>query len=207
MARESANPSASFDTLLDQLRTGDDIAARAAAETLGKLGPSATLAVPDLIDALEGRRRHGMPQVQLHAAVALGRIGDRRAVAPLTKVLASPAPAHRREAVRALGSIGGPDAVRPLGVMVWDEDRHVRAAAAKLLGVGAPDGKEVAAKRKGALAVVDAAWRGKPRTCPACGRTFVAQQSRCKCPDCLTEFFASHPDNPHEFPFDLAAGL
>jgi HEAT repeat protein len=175
---------------------------RGAAEALGKLGAAAAPAVPELIDALTSRHRYGMPQVEFHATVALGRVGDPRAVIPLIRVLASPAPASRREAVRALGSIGGPDAMQALRAMVWDEDRHVRAAASKLLEITAPDGKQVEAKRAAALAVINAEWRGKRRSCPKCGRTFVAQQSRCKCPECLTEFYASHLLNPHEYPFN-----
>lgn len=201
MARKNTKTAPSLDTLMGDLRTGNDVAARGAAEALGKLGASAAPAVPDVIDALTSRNTFGAPQLEFHATVALGQIGDHRAVAPLIRVLGSFAPASRREAVRALGRIGGPDAMQALRVMVWDEDRHVRAAAARLIGVTAPDNAQVKAKREAALTVINAQWRGKPRTCPKCDHNFVAQQSRCKCPQCLTEFYASHLLNPHEYPF------
>jgi ribosomal protein S27AE len=202
MPRGNTEPAQSLDTLLHDLRDGDDIAARGAAEALGKLGFSARVAVPDLIDALTTRVHFGMPQVEFQATVALGQVGDPRAVTPLIRVLGSSAPATRREAIRSLASIGGPEAMRAVRVMLWDEDRHVRGAAAKILGTTPTDASQVKVRREAALTVIDAQWRGKPRNCPNCGETFVAQQSRCKCPKCLTAFYASHLTNPHEYPFD-----
>jgi HEAT repeat protein len=202
MPRGNTQPAQSLDTLLHYLRNGDDNAARGAAEALGKLGSSARSAVPDLIDALTSRRQFGMPQLEFHATVALGQIGDPRAATALIRVLGSSAAATRREAVRALTSIGGPEALQAVRFMLWDEDRHVRKAAAKALGTTSADASEINARREAALAVVDAQWRGKPRTCPNCNETFVAQQSRCKCPKCLTGFYASHLTNAYQYPFD-----
>jgi HEAT repeat protein len=203
MARSNSKPASSLDALLIGLREGDEYAAREAAESLGQMGTAARPAVPDLIEALTSRFLFGMPQVELPATVALGRIGDARAIVPLISVLASKAPGSRREAVRALGAIGGPIAMQAVAVILRDEDRHVRALAANLLGFAAPNAKQVKTQRDAAVAEVDAQWRGKARTCPKCGQAFVAQFSRCKCAQCLTEFYASHLANPHEYPFSV----
>ena len=77
---------------------------------------------------------------RLAAAVALGKIGDARAVKPLIKALGDEVNEfHHRSKVRtsaaeALGKIGDERAVEPLIKMLSDEDSEVRSYAFKALG-------------------------------------------------------------------------
>jgi len=83
------------------------------------------------------------------ATEALGRIGDRRAVEPLIRVLSN-ADSHVREsaaAAEALGRIGSDRAVEPLKRTLNDADRDVRSSAAQALDTlgWTPDIDEAAA--------------------------------------------------------------
>lgn len=71
-----------------------------------------------------------------HAATALGKLGDVRAVGPLVEVLLRDRDAHvRQHAASALGRLGDVRAVDPLiDALLRDRDAHVREHAATSLG-------------------------------------------------------------------------
>ena len=73
--------------------------------------------------------------VRRHAAGALGKIGDARAVEPLIGVLSDDDENVRWRAAEALGKIGDKRAVEPLIGVLGDEDEYVRSSAAEALGV------------------------------------------------------------------------
>jgi len=85
--------------------------------------------VKGLIEAL----RYKDEYVRKDAAIALGKIGDERAIDPLIQALKDK---HyvRREAARALGVIGGERVVGPLIQALRHEDGTVRMYAASALG-------------------------------------------------------------------------
>ena len=72
-------------------------------------------------------------KVRVDAAIALGEIGDVRAVGPLIEILADPDYRVRREAARGLGKIGDPCAAEPLIKALSDKERQVREAALEAL--------------------------------------------------------------------------
>lgn len=116
-------------------RTYDEVV-----EGLTAIGPPA---VPSLILALREENRH----VRSAAATVLGRIGDKRAVAPLARRMGEKdaytsltilgnltEPYHARGAMaRALGRLGDPGAVEPLIAALSDEDVVVRYFAVAAL--------------------------------------------------------------------------
>jgi len=91
--------------------------------------------VPEIV-ALFDESANDDPRVRRYLAVALGRIGDRRAVAPLLKVLEKPDadPETLVYSVWALGSIGDPQAVPSLLKLATSEDAGVRKAVVHALG-------------------------------------------------------------------------
>ncbi len=72
--------------------------------------------------------------VRTAAAIALGEIGDTRAVEPLSAWLKHEWSHVREAAAKALGEIGDPRAVEPLTAALKDKDINVRRVAAKALG-------------------------------------------------------------------------
>ena len=106
------------------------------------------------------------PRVRRYLAVAMGRLGDRRAVPVLVRALDEggtdgdqPADAETRiYAIWALGAIGDPAAVPALERMAAGEDAGVRKAAVHALG--ALSGEEQAAALRRGLddAVEDVRW-------------------------------------------------
>lgn len=68
------------------------------------------------------------------AAIALGQLGDTRAVEPLIIALKNPGIYVREEAAKALGKLGDRRAVQPLIDALEDPDSDVRNAAAFSLG-------------------------------------------------------------------------
>jgi HEAT repeat protein len=97
--------------------------------------------------------------VRRTAARALGQIGDRRAVGPLSAALRDPQDGWlRRDAARALGEIGDGSAVDNLATALHDRDAEVRDAAAEALAaLGRRPGKLRPQSRDQQLA------RGSPR--------------------------------------------
>lgn len=65
--------------------------------------------------------------------IVLGLINDPSTVRALERTLTNPDPRVRREAVRAIDGMSSPDVMRPLATAMYDEDLHVRIAAAKAL--------------------------------------------------------------------------
>ena len=81
-----------------------------------------------------GDLRSSDPSVREHAAVSLGRAGDRSAVPALIEVLKDPEKDVRRAAAKALGFIKGPRAVPSLLAALGDTDTNIRLYAAYGLG-------------------------------------------------------------------------
>lgn len=91
------------------------------------------------IDGLTRALDDERASVRREAAIALGRIGDARAVEPLIQTLKDQYDYVRREAAYALGIIGDARAVEPLIQALGDEDSYVRGDAAEALAkVGKP---------------------------------------------------------------------
>ena len=99
-----------------------------AATALSKAGEPA---LQPLLETLD----HEQHPVRQMAALALGDIGDPRAVADLVKRLGDPQDAVRQAAAHSLGKIGSKEAVEPLLQSLEDESEIVRNAAVKALGL------------------------------------------------------------------------
>ncbi len=99
----------------------------AAENALVRIG---SMAVPFLIDVLPT----GTPSLLKHAATALGRIGDPRALGPLLVLLADPDAGVRWRAVEGLAWLRDPQAVPALLPLLADPDANVRANTAEALG-------------------------------------------------------------------------
>ncbi len=97
-----------------------------AVEALAGIGPAA---VPTLLDALDWRYEHTAD----YAALALGRMRERRAVPSLIALLHTPWERTRHHAAQALGGIGDASAVPALREVLADEIGYVRVAAAEAL--------------------------------------------------------------------------
>ena len=92
-----------------------------------------------LLEAAAGSRD---PAVRARAALALGRIGDERAVPPLRSLLGDRAPAVREQAAFAAGILGEAALSEALGELLADPDAGVAARAAWALGMlGQPAGR------------------------------------------------------------------
>ena len=72
--------------------------------------------------------------VRFHAARALGKLGDLRAVEPLIQALKTEGWVVRESAIWALGELGDLRAVEPLIEALNDENRGLRIDAARALG-------------------------------------------------------------------------
>lgn len=79
-----------------------------------------------LINALS----NGVEVVRMDAALALGKIGDERALKPLIKALNDADPDVRKSAATALGELGDTRAVKPLTRTLTDSHNAVRHEAA-----------------------------------------------------------------------------
>ena len=117
------------ESLVAALKDQNEDVRKAAARTLGDMGPNAKAAVPALIDGLKDEN------LRFNAAIALGQIGT-ASIAPLIEALKDHEEDVRKSAASALGQIG-PDAkaARPhLVDVLEDENAAVRASAARALG-------------------------------------------------------------------------
>jgi HEAT repeat protein len=115
-----------------------------AALALGAMGPSASNAVPALIDML---KREKVPRALREtpvSALALGQIGM-PSVPGLIDTLANPEPRVRTSAALALGFVGGKalEATKGLVKLLSDSDPDARRAATLALGVIDPARKEL----------------------------------------------------------------
>jgi HEAT repeat protein len=130
LAGYGADAAPAIGQILVLLKHKDDSEIRwNAARTLGKIGPAAKEAVPDLIAAL----KDSDALVREHAAEALGDIGPqaKESISALEKVLKDPDARVRRDAVRSLGQMGSAaksalESIRPL---LRDKEERVRKAA------------------------------------------------------------------------------
>jgi HEAT repeat protein len=109
-----------------------------AALALGAMGPSASNAVPALIDMLKREKVPRPLRETPVSALALGQIGV-PSVAGLIETLTSPDPRVRTSAALALGFVGGKasEATKGLVGLLSDPEADVRRAAT--LGLGAID--------------------------------------------------------------------
>lgn len=99
-----------------------------AATALSKAGE---VALQPLLETLD----HEQHPVRQMATLALGDVGDPRAVPNLVRRLDDPQDAVRQAAAHALGKIGAAEAVEPLLESLADESDIVRNAAVKALGL------------------------------------------------------------------------
>jgi HEAT repeat protein len=104
------------------------MAVEALGRVLGRLGASEE--APALIELV----RTGKPQARVCAAIALGEIGDSRAVDALVRCLGAE-PGLVAAAAGALGRIGSRQAVGPLVAALASADTAVRIAAVRALGL------------------------------------------------------------------------
>jgi len=128
--------------LIRELHSGKSESRARAAATLGKLGPLAAPAVPELVAALADK---SIP-LQLEALLALEHIGPaaRAAVPDLVKILKGENSKLYGGAIDALGAIG-PDSLEAAPVLVdllKGDDPAVAAAAGLALARILPDGSD-----------------------------------------------------------------
>jgi len=135
--------------LVAALGDKEDIVARVAAETLGKLGEPA-------LDPLIAALKEPMPPVRRYAAMALKEMGPKakKAVPLLTEALLDPDGPTRQFAALTLGAMG-PDA-RPATAelikgMLNDADKELRVSFARALIQVDPDAKQAAPAFRQAL--------------------------------------------------------
>jgi len=94
-----------------------------------KIKGAAWVLVNYLLKALKSEDKN----IRMHAAIALGRLGDPRAVPHLIEALEDRSPIVRRAAAIALGMIGDSSAVDALIERLNDEDVEVKKAALEAL--------------------------------------------------------------------------
>jgi HEAT repeat protein len=126
-ALASADPRALHE-LVAVTRAGQGTASLLAATALSKAGEPA---VAPLIEALQDEP----VIVRQGAAMALGEIGDPRALAALAARLEDGSHMVRQVAAIALGKLGAPEALAPLIGALGDESEIVRRAAVNALGM------------------------------------------------------------------------
>jgi cyclophilin family peptidyl-prolyl cis-trans isomerase/HEAT repeat protein len=93
--------------------------------------------------ALEAAAGSREPAVRARAVLALGRIGDERAVEPVRSLLGDRTPAVREQAAFAAGILGDPALSGALVPLIADSDAAVASRAAWALGMlGQPAGRD-----------------------------------------------------------------
>ena len=106
--------------LIAALMTSDKAVLDTAIDALGKIGPPA---VESILVALKN------PDLCKPLFMALGEIGDRRAVEPLLAAIDDDDASIRKVAVTALGKTGDYRVAKPLVPALWDPDWTVRESA------------------------------------------------------------------------------
>ncbi|TFH05770.1 MAG: hypothetical protein E4H06_00880 [Methanosarcina sp.] len=105
----------------------------AAAEALGDL--ESRNAADALLKKLEDTQMGGTPaELQKHVLIALGKIGDKKALDSILPRLNYPSPEIRKHAAEALGNLGDERAVSDLVKKLVDLSPEVRNASAYALG-------------------------------------------------------------------------
>jgi HEAT repeat protein len=89
--------------------------------------------VPEMIDTFQEAERDD-PRVRRYLALALGNVGDPRAVPALLEALADDDPETRIYAIWALGSLGDERAVAPLLELAQHDDPGIRKMVVYSLG-------------------------------------------------------------------------
>ena len=95
--------------------------------------PSATREVDGAFSNLQARVRDAAPTEREEAAIALGELGDERAIPALAMALTDERTKVRQAAIRALATLGGADAARALAVGLADRDPRMREATVNAL--------------------------------------------------------------------------
>jgi HEAT repeat protein len=134
LARYGADAASAIEKIFVLLKKESDSEIRwNAARTLGKIGPPAKEAAPQLIAALNDPDA----LVREHAAESLGDIGPQAqdTIPALVKALHDPDVRVRRDAVRSLGQMGpeAKPAVESVRSLLQDKDKNVRQAAQRSL--------------------------------------------------------------------------
>lgn len=125
---QAGGSSSSVEALAAALRDPDKGVRAGAVQALVACGPEG---LPVLLAAL----RDPDWRVRYRAAEGLGRLGERRTVAPLVRALTDEKDHVRYMAAKALGLIADPAARAPLLPLLRDQNPPVRKAAATALGL------------------------------------------------------------------------
>ena len=132
-AQRGRSVSAYFDYYADSLFSDSVLSRIRAAECLAESqGEDAARATRLIVRRIGVEDDAGAIYVM---AIALGRLGDVSASAPLLKLLSSDERWVRRGAAKAIGAIGGVDILEEIVVMLAAADEHTRAGAALALGM------------------------------------------------------------------------
>jgi hypothetical protein len=143
-------------------------------------------------------------KVRFLAAIALGKIGDTRAVGPLIAALQAPSDSERRFSAAALGKIGDPEAIEPLSAVLEDHAEIVRRTAeASLRQLGCdPQADAVERRKRKALSAAEGWWASKADTgeklfvCDGCGGRVAEKRgtslvgSYLRCANCTERLFS-----------------
>jgi HEAT repeat protein len=100
----------------------DDTIRNAALETISRIGQQGC---DVLISALHDKH----PENRLHAAAALGKLYERKAIPALGRCLSDLDARVRRAAVESLGRMGEQECINPIIMALKDEDANVRCSA------------------------------------------------------------------------------
>jgi HEAT repeat protein len=131
--------------LIGALQSSDGYVRSGVAEALGRIGDLRAYGALALALEVEGGGRDEDFEAQIQAAVALERLGDRRAVSPLMRSLSRTIEGNGNVApyiIDALGSLRAQEAVSVLRSLRAHWNPDVRTAAQRALSVldpGAPE--------------------------------------------------------------------
>lgn len=150
--------------IVERLGDGDEGVRGAALSGLEGFGPGAIEPLARAVEAAASRR--WPPRSTAGAAAALGRLGDDRAVEPLSALLVAHPVESRLAAARALRALGLAEGLAPLRQALEDRSPEVRQAAAEgLFAIGGAASRPVlrarlsaepdAAVRKALLALLE----------------------------------------------------
>ena len=122
----------SLQPLVNLLKSGESLGAASAAKVLGQFGDSS--AVDDLIRVMEINSKWW--QIRKNAAIALGLIGDKRAVKPLVNALKDRfSPDIRISAAESLARLRDASAIDQLKILEADDNINVRIAVKTAINI------------------------------------------------------------------------
>ena len=147
-ALKEANGDLPASEIIARLDDADPNVREEAARALGRLGPRAEDRLA-AVDALVGHLRDTASKIRAECALALGDLGDPKAIPALVDCLADPSVEVQDACARALGDIGSAEAVRHLMYLIRRERPE------RLMAAGAE-----AVSRHG---ILEAAWEIVPR--------------------------------------------